>query len=92
VGSNIEQYLHTLDQALGKIREFKPDYLVLSLGLDIVAGDPVGGFVLQPGDFSRVAAAIAGLNIPTLLLQEGGYLENTLAACITSFMNGFFGK
>ncbi len=92
VGTGIEQYLQTLNQALSKIEGFNPDYLVLSLGLDIVAGDPVGGFLLQPVDFSRVAAAIARLKIPTLLLQEGGYLENTLAECITSFMNGFLKK
>lgn len=92
IGSGIDVYLQTLDQALEKIRAFQPSYLVLSLGLDIVKGDPVGGFVLQTKDFQHVAAAIAGLKMPTLLLQEGGYLESVLADCTTSFMNGFLGK
>jgi len=91
-GADLRTYLGYLEEALKTIQTFKPAHLILSLGLDIVADDPVGGFKLQPSEFTQVAESVARLNIPTLLIQEGGYLENQLAPCITSFIKGFLEK
>ena len=45
----------------------------MSLGFDTHADDPIASFALQSEDFSRVGAAIARLEIPTLHVLEGGY-------------------
>ncbi|MBC7142539.1 MAG: histone deacetylase family protein, partial [Rhodobacteraceae bacterium] len=43
-----------------------------------------------PG-FARIAARIAGLGLPVLVVQEGGYLQPDLGANLTSFLSGLEG-
>lgn len=68
-----DEYLRTLQQALAIIERFAPRYLVVSAGLDIAKGDPTGAWKITPGGFHRIGGAIAGLGVPVLLIQEGGY-------------------
>lgn len=68
-----DDYLRTLRQALALIERFEPRYLVLSVGLDIAKGDPTGAWVITPEGFERIGGAVAGLGLPTLAVQEGGY-------------------
>ncbi|MGQ0713656.1 MAG: hypothetical protein ACT4PJ_07970 [Gemmatimonadaceae bacterium] len=68
-----DDYLRTLHQALALIERFEPRYLVLSVGLDIAKGDPTGAWVITPEGFERIGGAVAGLGLPTLAVQEGGY-------------------
>ncbi len=84
-----EFYLHALEQALSVIRAFQPRHLVISLGLDGVQGDPVGGFQLTPGGLAQVGEQIARLGLPTLLVQEGGYLLETLGENALRFIRPF---
>jgi len=86
---NDEDYLNTLDEALETISRFAPSYLVVSLGLDIGDGDPVGGFSISLEGFSQISQTIAVLNIPTLIVQEGGYLLDTLGQNATAFLQHF---
>lgn len=88
-GAGIKEYLPKLDQALRRIRDYGADMLVVALGLDPYEGDPLKGMALQTGEFSRITAAIAGLNLPTLLVQEGGYLSDELGDNLTSALTGF---
>ena len=90
IGTTINQYLKALSIALEKIHSYKPDALVVSLGLDIVTGDPVGGFLVEPEEFAAIGNHIQSLNLPTLIVQEGGYLQDLLANCVTSFFEGFY--
>jgi acetoin utilization deacetylase AcuC-like enzyme len=39
--------------------------------------------------FARIAARIAALGLPTVLVQEGGYLSDALGANLASFLEGF---
>lgn len=67
------------DEALGKAAAgFEPDFILISSGFDAMAGDPLGGMLLEPADFHRmtrrvmdVAAEHAGGGVVALL--EGGY-------------------
>jgi acetoin utilization deacetylase AcuC-like enzyme len=72
-GDGDDAYLEVLRQALAIIRTFDPRYLVLSAGLDIAKGDPTGAWVITPDGFERIGGAVAGLGLPTLVVQEGGY-------------------
>jgi acetoin utilization deacetylase AcuC-like enzyme len=47
--------------------------VVVSLGLDTFAGDPISGFQLQSDDYLRVGERIAKAGLPTVLVFEGGY-------------------
>ena len=82
-------YLHALDKALDAIAGFAPTYLIISLGLDIALGDPVGGFDITPDGFHSIGGLLAQLKLPTLIVQEGGYLLEMLDANILAFLTAF---
>ncbi|MCA9934910.1 MAG: histone deacetylase family protein [Ardenticatenaceae bacterium] len=85
-------YLRTLDEALSKVRLFVPDILVISLGLDIIAGDPAGSFQLTVDTLPKIGARIGAFNLPMVIIQEGGYNIPALGEQIVAFFNGLLGK
>jgi acetoin utilization deacetylase AcuC-like enzyme len=88
-GTGDDAYLAALDRALTRIRGFGPALLLVSLGLDAAADDPLGVLKLTTAGFRRIAANIAELDLPTVLVQEGGYLSPGLGANAAAFLSGF---
>ena len=84
-------YLAVLDEALTVVRDFGPRYLVVSVGFDIAAGDPVGGFSVTVEGVRAVGQHIAALmrGVPTVLVQEGGYLLEKLGENAVAFLQAF---
>ncbi|MFN3265445.1 MAG: histone deacetylase family protein, partial [Deinococcales bacterium] len=82
-------YQPALEIALQRIRRFGAEVLVLSLGFDTFSGDPLGTFALETADYSSMASQIAALELPTLLVQEGGYANAALGHNATAFIQGF---
>jgi len=87
-GTDLAAYLPALDAALAKIATFGPELLVVSYGADTFAGDPISFFTLQTADYSTLAAQIAGLRLPTLVVMEGGYAVDALGANVGAFLSG----
>lgn len=89
-GSGDAAFLTALTQALETITLWGADTLVLALGLDAFEGDPFAGLAVTTPGFARIGAAIAGLGLPTLIVQEGGYLcpelGQNLQAVLTPFL------
>ena len=85
-------FLGALATAIRRIRSFAPDALVVALGLDAFEGDPFGGLSVTTLGFARIAEAIAALALPTVIVQEGGYLCDALADNLTSFLTGYAGR
>ena len=83
-----EEYLRTLEQAVSLIDRFAPRWLVVSVGLDIAKGDPTGAWLITPEGFERVGGMIAGLGLPTLAVQEGGYDTRVLGRNARHFLSG----
>ena len=88
-GTDNAAYLRALGKALERIAAFGADTLVVALGLDAHEADPFKGFAITTGGFAEIAATIAALRLPTLLVQEGGYLSEDLGRNLTSFLTGF---
>lgn len=88
-GTDDDAYLAALDRALLRIRAFVPGALVVALGLDAFAGDPFQGMAITTEGFGRIAQRIAGLGLPTVIVQEGGYLSDALGRNLESFLHGF---
>jgi acetoin utilization deacetylase AcuC-like enzyme/GNAT superfamily N-acetyltransferase len=90
LGENVtdDEYLSTLEQALERIESFEPRFLVLSLGLDIAKGDPTGAWAITTDGFERIGGAIAGLGLPMLVVQEGGYDTRVIGRNARSFLSG----
>jgi acetoin utilization deacetylase AcuC-like enzyme len=88
-GTGDETYLKALDGAIGRIEAFTPGALVIALGLDAHEKDPFQGMTITTDGFGRIAKRIAKLNLPTVMVQEGGYLTDELGTNLSSFLHGF---
>lgn len=89
-GASDDQFLAALAAALDRIAAFTPDALVIALGLDAFEGDPFGGLSVTTGGYGRIADVIARrLRVPSVLVQEGGYLCDELGDNLTAFLNAF---
>ena len=88
-GTSDDAYLQTLDQALQKIREFQPTYLVVSAGMDIYADDPLGTIKVTTGGIGEIGRGIASLALPTVIVMEGGYANEALGKNIMAFLSPF---
>ena len=86
---NGEEHRKTIEKALVKIRKFKPEYLIVALGLDTAKGDPTGTWSLDSGSFSLNGKTIGKLGLPTIIIQEGGYRNRELGINARSFLKGF---
>ncbi|MCA9973330.1 MAG: histone deacetylase family protein, partial [Anaerolineales bacterium] len=86
-----DAYLEAVETTLIRVRLFVPDMLVVSLGFDMVEGDPNGSFRLSSEALRPVGARIGRLGIPTIVIQEGGYNLATLGASAVSFFTGLLG-
>lgn len=64
---------------------------MVALGLDAFEVDPFGGLSVTTQGFSRIGEAIAGCGLPTVIVQEGGYLCDELGDNLTAFLTGFDG-
>jgi len=83
-----ERFRATLKRALAQVRTFAPRFLVVALGLDTAKGDPTGTWTLRARDFEQNGRLIGQLNLPTLVVQEGGYRTRTLGVNARAFFVG----
>ena len=72
-GCDDNTYLHGLDHALSAIRAFQPNWLVISAGYDTCQADPSTYFNLTDEVYSEIGKRIGALNLPTVIVHEGGY-------------------
>ena len=91
-GSSESVFFEKLDLALQAVRDFKPDYLVHSLGFDIYEQDPQSKVSVTTDGFRRLGSSIEQLGLPTVIVQEGGYHYDSLADNLIAFCNGFVGS
>lgn len=88
-GTGLAEYRAALDTALAAIRDFGADMLCVSFGADTFAGDPISQFALQTEDYTPIARSIAALDLPTVIVMEGGYAVDALGANVAAFLEGF---
>jgi len=88
-GSGDDVFLNALEPGLERVRNFGADIVIVALGLDAFEGDPFGGLSVTTDGFRRIGAACASLDLPCVIVQEGGYLCDELGANLTSFLTGF---
>jgi len=91
-GTDDAAYLTALDDALARIRDFAPRYLVVSAGFDLMSGDPVprnGGFRITIRGLRKIAERIAAQKLPTVIVQEGGYNLSRLGEYAVTLLRAF---
>lgn len=88
-GIGDDGYAAALGGALDVVRDFGPRWLVVSLGFDTYERDPLGTFRLSLDGLGRSGRALAGLGLPTLIVQEGGYCVEALGDLALRFLDAF---
>jgi len=84
------------DVILPRLRDFAPDFLLISAGFDAHAADPLSYLRLKVDDFNwitrqliELAGKFCGNRLVSVL--EGGYDTRTLAACVASHVRLLMG-
>jgi acetoin utilization deacetylase AcuC-like enzyme len=88
-GTGDAAYLDALAQGFTAIRAFAPGLLLISLGFDASEHDPLGVLKLTEPGFAEIARRIAAFKLPTVLIQEGGYLSDHLGGLLATFLGSF---
>ena len=88
-GSGDDVWIEAIRHGLAVIGSHGPRALVVALGLDASAEDPLGVLNVTRAGFAKAAQAIARLDVPTVLVQEGGYLCEALPHNLLAFLQGF---
>jgi len=91
-GTDFAAWSQALETALSAIAKFGAEALVVSLGMDTFAGDPISGFTLQSSDYLRVGARLAQLGLPTVLVFEGGYAVAEVGVNAVNVLESFSGS
>ena len=88
-GTGDDAFIGHLHEALAKVHEFEPTVLVVALGLDASEHDPLAFLKITTDGFRRIGEAVAAMGMPTVLVQEGGYLSEHLGANLAAALAGF---
>lgn len=88
-GTGWETYRAALAAALEAIGRYGPDALVVSLGVDTFEADPISSFRLAGQHYPLLGAAMAGLGLRTVLVQEGGYAVTEIGDNVAGVLGAF---
>jgi acetoin utilization deacetylase AcuC-like enzyme len=92
-----EEYRRQLGGALGSaLLEFSPDIVLVSAGFDCLAGDPLGGLMLQPEDLHAITLEVVERTRITAsgrvcAVLEGGYVPERVAQAVVNVLRAFAG-
>jgi acetoin utilization deacetylase AcuC-like enzyme len=89
LGTGDDGYIAALGGAEKMIGTFAPGALVVALGLDASEHDPLAGLAITTEGFERIGRVIAQLGLPTVFVQEGGYLSDSLGDNLRAVLGGF---
>jgi acetoin utilization deacetylase AcuC-like enzyme len=89
-GTGVDGWFAALETAATAIERFRPDALVVALGVDTFEGDPISGFRLRSDDYLRVGERLARLAAgrPTVLTMEGGYAVAEVGTNVVNVLAG----
>lgn len=87
-GTDWKAYSEPLHDALKHIQDFFPSAVVVALGLDTFAGDPISYFEILAEDYISMGQRIGALNLPTLVVLEGGYALDAIGENTVNFLEG----
>ena len=83
-GAGLEEYTHVYQDVLPlKIREFRPDIIMVSAGYDLHANDPLAGIMVPDEGIDIITSSILRASeAPAVFALEGGYDLRALAGSV----------
>lgn len=88
-GTGDAGFLHAVEIACELTEAFDPAAVVVSLGFDAAAADPLGQLAVSADGFARAGALLGALRRPTVLVQEGGYALEELGGLAVATLTAF---
>ncbi|MDA7756084.1 histone deacetylase family protein [Candidatus Pelagibacter sp.] len=91
-GTTSQEYLNAYEFVLKKIKEFKPEFILLSAGFDAHKDDPLAQFQLESKDFYEITKRTLELSKlycdgKVVSILEGGYDLNALKESTAMHVN-----
>ncbi len=88
-GTDYAAWSQALEEGLRAVTDYGAQALVLSLGVDTFAQDPISGFKLHSEDFLRMGERIAKAGLPTVIVFEGGYAVEAVGVNVANVLQAF---
>lgn len=88
-GTAWDAWSQALEEACRRLGAFRPDVVVVSLGVDTFERDPISKFRLRTDDYPKIGRRIAALGLPTLFVMEGGYAVEEIGVNAVGVLTGF---
>jgi acetoin utilization deacetylase AcuC-like enzyme len=88
-GTGDSDWLDVLDGVLRAVSSFEADALVVSLGVDAAVDDHNSPLCVTAEGFGAAGRRLGALGLPTVFVQEGGYVLSTLGSLVLEVVEGF---
>lgn len=90
-GSGNAEFGQALAQARAAVERFAPRALVLAMGFDTFRDDPISVLKLDFDAYREVGRTVRALGLPTVVVQEGGYMVEALGPGLRALLEGLLG-
>jgi acetoin utilization deacetylase AcuC-like enzyme len=88
-GSGDAIWLAAVDRLAATVEEHGCEALVVALGVDAALGDPNSPLAVTHGGYREAGRLLGALGRPTVLVQEGGYVLETIGPLVRATLEGF---
>jgi acetoin utilization deacetylase AcuC-like enzyme len=87
-GSDDSTWLAGVDRLVGTAREHGSTALVVALGVDAATDDPNSPLAVTGYGFREAGQRFGALGLPTVVVQEGGYVLDTVGPLVRAALEG----
>jgi acetoin utilization deacetylase AcuC-like enzyme len=87
-GAGDEVWLAGVDRLVESARGHGSEALVVALGVDAGADDPNSPLAVTEAGFREAGRRLGALGLPTVLVQEGGYVLDTVGPLVLAVLEG----
>lgn len=88
-GSRDDRWLAAIATIADALRAHGSEALVVSLGVDAAADDPNSPLRITAAGFRQAGRLLGELHLPTVFVQEGGYVLGQFARLVCEVLHGF---
>ena len=88
-GTGNDVFLEAVDRGVAAARDFAPGALVLPLGFDTYKDDPISVLKVDLDAYRVLGERIGAMQLPTVVVQEGGYMVEAIGPALDQFVQGF---
>ena len=87
-GSGDDMWLDSVSQLARAAQEHGSEALVVALGVDAAGGDPNAPLAVTEDGFREAGHRLGALGLPTVVVQEGGYVLETVGTLVRAALEG----